>query len=96
MYPISALSSDRTIVWMHCLDGFMMNPNLRKFLPSIIRCLSWERSARHTSTSKSLDAISIVVLITGRMVSWPLVSLILRHLCRGLSVHLPSSSTHLF
>ena len=80
MEPISTLSSDRIIVWMHCLDGLTTKPSLRKFRPRIILCLSWDRSARHTSTSKSLDAISIVVLTTGLMVSCPPVSLILLHL----------------
>ena len=78
---------------MHCLEGFTMKPSLRKFLPRIILCLSCDLSARHISTSKSLDAISMVVLITGRSVSCPPVSLILLHLSIGLSNHLPFSSS---
>ena len=29
MDPISIRSSERIIVWMHCLEGFTMNPSLR-------------------------------------------------------------------
>lgn len=67
--PMSILSSDLIIVWMHCLDGLTMNPKRKKFLPRIIRCFRLDLSARQTSTSKSLDAISMVVLITGLRVS---------------------------